>query len=230
MKMSDNTVRVWDPIVRIGHWTLVLAFFVAYFTEDDFLTLHVWAGYLVVAVVLLRLVWGFIGSTRARFSNFVRSPTTTFRYLRDLVSHRARRYIGHNPAGGAMIVALLISLSGTAYSGLVLYAIEEDAGPLAGWVVESDESPATPAKVSGANADEERHDDADDADEEGHDDADDVDDEAGEEFWEELHEFFANFTLLLVLLHVVGVVHASYADKENLVKAMFTGRKRGVEE
>lgn len=213
MNTSAHTVRVWDPIVRIGHWTLVLAFFVAYFTEDDLLTQHVWAGYVVVAVVLVRLVWGFIGSRHARFSDFVRSPAATVRYVRELVSHRARRYRGHNPAGGAMIVAMLISLSGTAYSGLVLYAIEEDAGPLASWVADTD---ALPAIVSSASADENER--------------GETGDDVREEFWEEWHEFFANFTLLLVLLHVGGVVHASYTDKENLVKAMFTGRKRGVEE
>ena len=202
MKISDNTVRVWDPVVRIGHWTLVLAFFVAYFTEDDFLTLHVWAGYLVILVVAIRLVWGLIGTRHARFSDFVRSPAAVLRYMRDLVGHRARRYIGHNPAGGAMILALLISLSGTAYSGLVLYAVEEDAGPLAGWV----------------------------ADEQEHSDTNEHEDEAREEFWEELHELFVNLTLLLVVLHVIGVLHGSFVDRENLVKAMVTGRKRGNEE
>lgn len=219
MKMSDNTVRVWDRVVRIGHWTLVLAFFIAYFTEDDFLTLHVWAGYLVVAVVAVRLVWGLIGTRHARFSDFVRSPATILRYMRDLAGHRARRYIGHNPAGGAMIVALLISLSGTAYSGLVLYAVEEDAGPLAGWIADRNASPALPELVSGAYADEQEHGDTNEHK-----------DEAREEFWEELHEFFVNFTLLLVVLHVVGVLHGSFVDRENLVKAMITGRKRGIEE
>lgn len=219
MKMSDNTVRVWDRVVRIGHWTLVLAFFIAYFTEDDFLTLHVWAGYLVVAVVAVRLVWGLIGTRHARFSDFVRSPATILRYMRDLAGHRARRYIGHNPAGGAMIVALLISLSGTAYSGLVLYAVEDAAGPLAGWIADRNASSALPELVSGAYADEQEHGDTNEHK-----------DEAREEFWEELHEFFVNFTLLLVVLHVVGVLHASFVDRENLVKAMITGRKRGIKE
>lgn len=197
MKASDNTTRVWDPIVRIGHWTLVLSFFVAYFTEDDFLTQHVWAGYVVGAVVCIRLIWGVVGSRHARFSDFVRSPAATFRHLGDLLHHKAKRYIGHNPAAGAMVVALLIGLFGTVYSGLEIYAIEENAGPLAGWVANGD------------------------ADKRG-----EHEDEADEEYWEEVHEFFANFMLLLIALHVAGVLYSSYAEKENLMKAMFTGRKR----
>ncbi|MCP4979447.1 MAG: DUF4405 domain-containing protein [Gammaproteobacteria bacterium] len=175
---------------------------------------HVWAGYVVGAVVAIRLVWGFIGSKHARFSDFVRSPASTLRHIRDLIGHRAKQYIGHNPAGGAMIVALLISLSGTVFSGLVLYAVEEDAGPLAGWIANSKAS-KFPVIITSVYAD---------------DDEDDHEDEASEEFWEELHEFFANFTLLLVVLHVTGMLYSSYVDRENLVKAMITGRKRSGED
>jgi cytochrome b len=215
MKVSDSKVKVWDPIVRIGHWTLVLAFFTAYFTEDDLLTQHVWAGYVVGVVIVLRLIWGFIGSKHARFSSFVRSPAKTLGYLRDLTSHRAKRYIGHNPAGAAMIIALLISLVGTVYSGLMIYAVEDNAGPLAGWVADSNASSPMPVLITSAHADEDKHNGR------GEDEH-----EAREEFWEELHELLSNLTLLLVILHVLGVIYSSYAEKENLVKAMFTGRKR----
>ena len=74
MRISENSIKVWDPIVRIGHWTLVIAFFTAYFTEDDFLTLHVWAGYVIGVVVSFRLIWGFVGGQHARFKDVVRSP------------------------------------------------------------------------------------------------------------------------------------------------------------
>lgn len=215
MNVSDSMVRVWDPIVRVGHWTLVLAFFIAYFTEDDFLTQHIWAGYVVGGVIVIRLVWGFMGSAHARFSDFVRSPSTTLHYLRDVIGRRARRYIGHNPAGGVMILALLISLAGTTYSGLMLYAIEEDAGPLAGWVADNDVSARYSMVIRNAHADENEHDGNREHE-----------NRALEDFWEELHEFFANFTLFLVGLHVAGVLYTSYTDRENLVKAMVTGRKR----
>jgi cytochrome b len=213
MKAQKNAVRVWDPIVRIGHWTLVSAFFVAYFTEDDLLTQHAWAGYIVGAVVCIRLVWGVIGSKHARFTDFVLSPRATFRHLGDLVRHRAKRYVGHNPAGGAMIVALLISLSGTVYSGLMIYAIEENAGPLAGWVAADNSSPVLPGIISTARADEDA-------------DTEHGEHDSAEEFWEEVHEIFANLMLLLIAAHVAGVLYSSHVEKENLVKAMITGRKR----
>lgn len=139
MNIEDNSVKVWDPVIRIGHWTLVIAFFTAYFTEDEFLAAHVWAGYAIGVVILFRLVWGFTGSEHARFNNFVRSPAVTFTYLADLVRQRSKRYLGHNPAGAAMILALLIFLAGAVFSGVVLYGMEEGAGPLATWVTQSAE-------------------------------------------------------------------------------------------
>jgi cytochrome b len=215
MNSIESTRKVWDPIVRIGHWSLVIAFFTAYFTEDDFLIQHVWAGYVVGAILCLRLLWGFVGTKHARFSDFVRSPAITLQYIRDLMTNRAKRFLGHNPAGGAMVVALLIGIAGTVSSGLMLYAIEEDAGPLAGWVADSSAASGVPILISRALADDDRHDDEDEH-------ADD----ALEEFWEETHEFLANLTLFLVGLHIAGVLFSSYAHKENLIKAMFTGRKR----
>ena len=84
-------VRVWDPLVRWFHWTLVLAFFVAYLTGDDLLTLHVWAGYLVGGIIVLRIVWGIVGTKHARFTDFVFAPLTVWRYLLDLLRFRAKR-------------------------------------------------------------------------------------------------------------------------------------------
>lgn len=208
MKATDDTIKVWDPIVRIGHWTLVIAFFTAYFTEDDFLSQHVWAGYVVGAVVAIRLIWGLVGSKYARFSNFVRSPAVTLRYIAGIMTNRAERFVGHNPAGGAMVVALLICIVGTVTSGLVLYAIQEDAGPLAGWVTDNPGKSNLPALISTAYADDDGH----------------ADDER-EEFWEEAHEIFANLALILVAFHIAGVLFSSFVHKENLIKAMITGRK-----
>lgn len=131
---ADTLVPVWDRLVRIGHWTIVAGFFVAYFTEDDLLALHVWAGYVVGVVVLLRIAWGVIGPKHARFIDFLYRPAEVLAYLRDLASRRGKRYVGHSPAGGAMVVTLLIGLLAVVGTGLVLYAMHDHAGPLAGLV------------------------------------------------------------------------------------------------
>ena len=75
------------------------------------------AGYLLAAVLGIRIVWGFAGPAHARFRNFVRGPATTLSYLGDVAAHRDRRYLGHNPAGAAMIMALLICLAAVTGSG-----------------------------------------------------------------------------------------------------------------
>ena len=105
-KPAVREVKVWDPLVRVFHWTLVIGFFTAYFTEgeEETLFLHTWAGYTVAGLVLVRLLWGFIGTRHARFSDFVRRPTVVKDYLSDVLRLKPQRYLGHNPAGGLMIV------------------------------------------------------------------------------------------------------------------------------
>jgi cytochrome b len=126
-------IYVWDPFVRVFHWNLVAAFTVAYLlTEENVLQVHVWAGYLVGALVVTRVIWGFIGPEHARFADFLYSPADTLRYVRDLVLFRAERHPGHSPGGGAMVLLLLMMLAATVITGLVVYGGEQQAGPLAG--------------------------------------------------------------------------------------------------
>jgi cytochrome b len=129
--MSGRRIKVWDSFVRLFHWSLVVSFAIAYVTEEELLSLHLAAGYTVAGLVGLRLVWGCVGSRYARFSNFVYRPARIKAYLRDILRFRARRYIGHNPAGGAMILLMLAALLLSCLSGVALYGIEGAAGPLA---------------------------------------------------------------------------------------------------
>jgi cytochrome b len=199
-------VRVWDPLIRIGHWVLVVAFATAYLTEGAPQWLHTFAGYAIAVTVAVRILWGFVGPRRARFTDFVTGPGRVLGYLRDLVSGRAERHVGHSPAGGAMTVALLFALALTALSGMATLAVEEGEGPLAGIVTEQ--------SLPSFMAEDEHHEPGEPG-------------ESGEAL-EEVHELAANASLLLILLHLGGVIWASRAHGENLVRAMINGRKRSA--
>lgn len=114
------TVQVWDPLVRAFHWLLVASVATAWFSAHPWEALHYWAGLAAAALIALRVLWGVIGTHYARFGQFVRSPRAVLAYLKDVATGREARYLGHNPAGGAMIVALIITLGATALTGWLL--------------------------------------------------------------------------------------------------------------
>lgn len=115
--VAARTVRVWDPFVRVFHWSQVALIGTAWLTEDGPKWLHENAGYALAVLVALRLAWGFVGPRHARFSDFVRGPRAVARYLGELGRRREQRHLGHNPAGGAMIVALLVAVAATILTG-----------------------------------------------------------------------------------------------------------------
>ena len=200
-----NSKPVWDIAIRIFHWSLVVAFIVAYISGEDESEIHVYSGYLILGLVVFRIVWGVIGSKHARFKDFLFSPSEVINYAKGMMSGTAKYYRGHNPLGGLMVVALLLTLLLTTVSGLKVYGIEGH-GPLA----ETNMS----YFISSANAS-------------GHLEQDhDGEDSEQEELWEEIHEFFANLMLLLIGLHIVGVMVSSKLHDENLVKGMITGYKK----
>ena len=113
------TVRVWDPFVRIFHWSVVMLFAVAWASEHR-QAIHQPAGYLVLALVGLRIIWGFIGPRHARFADFVRSPGGVLAYALALLAGRAPRILGHNPLGGVMVLLLMAMLIATGTSGWLM--------------------------------------------------------------------------------------------------------------
>ena len=170
-----RSMQVWDPFVRVFHWLVVTGFAVNYFELVRSGKLpHQVIGYGVLALVVARILWGFLGPRRARFADFVRRPAAVRRHLGEILAHRDRRYLGHNPAGGAMVVALLVA---TILVGAT------------GWLNTTDWF-------------------------------------FGSDFMEEAHELLANVMLALAGLHILGVLHASWRHRENLVLSMVTGRKR----
>lgn len=212
--MNDkDEVKVWDILVRLFHWSLVASFVVAYLTSEEENPWHIDSGYVVLGLIIFRVIWGFIGTRHARFSDFLCSPAAVFAYLKGIAGGHSGRYLGHNPAGGWMIMALLAGLFVISISGLKLYAIEEGKGPLAGAV----------SFIPHAYADS---DEEEDESEGNRGDGKREKDEQAEELWEEVHEVSTNITLALIALHITGVFVSGRLHRENLVKAMITGMKR----
>jgi cytochrome b len=122
--VEATVIRIWDPFVRAFHWMLVVSFIVCWLSAQVWQDLHAWAGYVAGALALARVVWGFVGGGYARFAQFVRAPRIVLAYLGALARGSEARFVGHNPAGGAMIVALMIVVAATVASG---YALTTDA-------------------------------------------------------------------------------------------------------
>ncbi len=203
---KTSWIKVWDPLVRFGHWALVIAFAVAYLTgeeETDASELHEWAGYVVGGIVVWRVLWGLVGPRYARFSDFVKGPVSSLRYLLDLMTGHAKRYVGHSPAGGAMVAALLLSLALTVVTGLIAEQGEGKAVPSQGRAGIVAQAFADEHKEARAGSREER-----------------------ESAIGEAHAALANIALALVVFHILGVALASFGHRENLVRAMITGEKR----
>jgi cytochrome b len=204
---GGERVKVWDVGVRLFHWSLVALFFVAYFSGDDDSQLHVYAGYGVLALVAFRIVWGFVGTKHARFADFVRGRAATVGYARSMFARRPIHYLGHNPLGGWMVVALLVCLIGACWSGLEVYGAH-GKGPLAreqslvapSALPQGDDASGARQQVTAAVR-------------------------ADRRFWHGVHEVLSNLTLALVFLHIAGALAASALHRENLVKSMITGYK-----
>lgn len=136
-ELTASSVRTWDLPVRLVHWMFVVLVFASWLSSEiggNAMTYHMWVGYSILALVLFRVAWGFLGSQHARFGDFVRGPFVVARYLGGVLRKDSPHFVGHNPAGGWSVLALLLSLFVQAATGL--FANDEIAteGPLAGYV------------------------------------------------------------------------------------------------
>jgi cytochrome b len=134
--MTRPSIAVWDPLVRLFHWSLAVSFVIAWLTADEWESLHIWAGYAAGALIAFRVLWGVVGPRYARFAQFMRPPATTLGYLSATLRGREPRYIGHNPLGALMIIALMFGLAGTAVTGW-MYTLDAFWG--VEWVEETHE-------------------------------------------------------------------------------------------
>jgi cytochrome b len=132
----EQDVQVWDLGVRVFHWALVCLIAAAFITiKTDKLAYHAWCGYGILALLVFRVVWGFVGGTHARFFSFVKGPGAILSYMKgmfDRASHGAS--LGHNAMGALSVLAMLAALMFQAISGLFVndddFAFE---GPLYKW-------------------------------------------------------------------------------------------------
>ncbi len=134
METREAHVKVWDMPVRLFHWLLVLLFAFMFFSGksgSDWMDWHMRSGYAILALLLFRIVWGFAGSTYARFSNFLAGPSACLRFARKLLARAPAAHAGHNPLGGWMVLALLLALLFQAGTGLFANDDLLSEGPLA---------------------------------------------------------------------------------------------------
>ena len=216
----DNTqfIKVWDIAIRVFHWTLVGCYALAFISSENIPKLHVFFGYSVLFLVLFRILYGFVGKKYAQFSDFLYRPAQIAVYLKGLLIGRPKHYMGHNPAAGLMIVILLLSLLSLTLSGIKAYGIKGH-GPLAKHEI----SFMTNAFAdSDDKEDRDKHNSHNRRSQKNH----RTEKNEKDEFWEEVHETIAYFTLFLVSIHIMGVLVSSIVHQENLIKAMITGRKQ----
>lgn len=126
------SMRVWDLPIRLFHWAIVVLLVICYVSQLEFwMKVHFIAGYAVLALFVFRLVWGFVGSDTARFTRFVGSPLRVLRHLAQFPRREEDREIGHNAAGGWMVLVLLALLGAESISGLFTRDDDVSEGPLA---------------------------------------------------------------------------------------------------
>jgi cytochrome b len=203
-----RTIKVWDLFVRVFHWLLIIAIVTQMITAESAKGIHATVGYFIVALVFLRIIWGVIGSKHARFTDFIYPPADVLSYLKGLFRGQPGHYLGHNPAGGAMVCLLLFVLVLTTMTGLLTYGAE-GKGPFATHPTRFvKEAVASDQGVSSGD----EHAKPSERD--------------GGHFWKEIHETLVGILLFLAGLHVCGVIVSSYIHKENLILAMVTGNKK----
>ena len=121
----NEQVKVWTVLIRLFHWLLVALFIFAFISEDEFDDLHFLSGYSILFLLVFRIFYGFFGNKYARFSGFIYSPRAVINYIKSVFSFDAKRYLGHNPAGGVMVLVIIMALFATIFTGMVALPYED---------------------------------------------------------------------------------------------------------
>lgn len=173
-----QAIMVWDMPVRVFHWLLVICFAGAWLSSESerFAMIHYAFGYTACLLVLIRLVWGAIGTRYARFSQFLKSPRVVLEHFMAMLRGHPHHDVGHNPAGGLVMFALMLLILLIGLSGYL--SVKEFLG----------------------------------------------------NFVSEVHEVVASLVLGLVIVHIIAAVGMSVIERQNLVRSMVTGKKKGMPE
>lgn len=201
---AQTPPTLWDPVVRITHWGIAASVLANAILDEGGSLFHVAVGWTVMALLILRLVWGVLGPAEARFSAFPPNPLAALRHLRQLATGRVEHYPSHNPAGALMAYAFWATLAVVTVTGLIM------TGGATPMQVAADKAAVASGDWSALIREGEG--------------ASDEDESFGKAA-EEVHEVAANLLLILAALHVAGVVLESRAMRRNLVAAMLTGQR-----
>ena len=122
--MSRETLRLWDPLVRLCHWSFAGAFIANYFFTEEGDDWHNWIGYYAVVCLVVRLVWGFVGSPAARWSDFWPTPARLAEHARALLTGRPYHRLGHSPIGGLVMILMMLLLLGLGVTGFLMQEVD----------------------------------------------------------------------------------------------------------
>ncbi len=215
---TNNKIIVWDTFVRFFHWSLVILLFIAYVTGDDAKSVHAFTGFLIFLLIIARVFWGFFGTKYALFKNFICSPLKAILYIKDLFTGSPKHYTGHNPAAAWMVIFFIITSLVVCVSGYKEYATKGNASSL-GFSNEYSFIPNAYADDDEKKQHGSRH------KRHGNHEGTENGNTSRDGLWHELHESSAQFMIVLILLHIIGVAVSSRRHNENLTKSMITGKK-----
>lgn len=200
----QESVRGWDPLVRLTHWGVALAVVLNGLITEEGADIHIWIGYSAIAFLVLRLLWGFLGPREARFSSFPPSLSAAVDHVYGMLSGKRELHRSHNPLGTLIIYAMWASLVVVSATGVAMSGAPFD--------IEAS------APISSAYADEGYE--AEEREEEGE----------SAEWLEETHELAANLLFFLAAVHVAGVSFEAWRSRTNLIRSMVTGERRRFED
>lgn len=216
MSVIEPTKR-WDPIVKLTHWGVASAVVAnALFTEGGS-GWHVWVGYALVGLLLLRWLWGFVGTRNARFSAFPPNPMRAVRYIAGARKGQVQQHSSHNPLGTLMVYALWSCLAVIIASGIGMSG-PPPANPNVREAGEAHEAASSAVRSYAEDEHEEEREEQENA-ESG---------EGGEEVLEEVHEVAVNLLYVLIALHILGVLFETMRHGRGTVGAMipFVNRRK----